>query len=111
MICLPALVYLLYGITTIVDDINNELTNAAIIRTFVVLFFTFCLESLCIVNMSVVSWAFVLLPFLSTGLLVATILFHIGLDISYGPNLLHPQQKNSKSQYLFTSKYYDTFFA
>lgn len=114
MPCLPALLYLLFGLGSIVWDLHYGLVNSAILRVFVVFMYTFLLDMLCEYDLSIISWILVAFPFLFTGITVSIILFHLGLDVASGGNNQNQQAgKNLKPQrtYLNTSKYYDTYFS
>lgn len=104
MICIPAIIYLVYGIIQIIADLNKGLNNTAFIKFIVVVFFTFVLNTFCSLGLEIVSWIFVFLPIILTSFVVAYVLVYLELDEKNG------NKKNQGSNYLSVSKYYDTYF-
>lgn len=104
MICIPAMIYLVYGIIQIIADLNTGLNNTAFIKFIVVVFFTFVLNTFCSLGLETISWVLVLLPILLTSFVVAYVLVYLELDEKNG------NKKNQDSDYLSASKYYDTYF-
>jgi hypothetical protein len=103
MICIPAMIYLVYGIIQIIADLNKGLNNTAFIKFIVVVFFTFVLNTFCSLGLEIVSWILVFLPIILTSFVVAYVLVYLELDEKNG------NKKNQESDYLSVSKYYDTY--
>jgi hypothetical protein len=109
MICTPAIIYLVFGIIQILVDLNKGLNNTAFVKFVVVVFFTTLLNLFCSLGLELVSWVIVILPFIFTGFVVASVLYRLGLDTSNG----NVPQKHIKPQrqYISFSEYYDTYIA
>jgi cobalamin synthase len=111
MICTPAIIYVVFGIIEILVDLHKGLNNTAFVRFVVVILFTALLNLLCSSGLETITWIIVLFPFLFTGLTVAIILFHLGLESATGMSRQYQSNIQPPREYLFTSKYYDTYFA
>lgn len=119
MICTPAIIYLVFGIVEIIFDLHTGLNNTAFVKIVIVIFFTTLLNLICSVGLEPLSWFLVILPFVFTGFVVASILYQLSLDASngniYNNNKFNqnckPKKLNPPRQYLSFSPYYDTYIA
>jgi hypothetical protein len=86
-ICTPALIYLMFSITQIIMDTIKGRYSVAFVKVFVTFVFTVLLNFLCVKGLGVISWIVVLIPFVLMTVIVAMLLFILGLDPVTGEKL------------------------
>jgi hypothetical protein len=95
-ICTPAFIYLLLCSIQIILDFINGLNNIAFIKIFVTICITILLDYLCKIDLGIISWIIVLVPFLFMTLIVSIILYFLGLDIITGKSIEVNTNTNNK---------------
>ena len=80
-LCAPALIYLLFSITSIVIDFYYRLYEDGIIKFFVSFFVTFLLNELCKRGLKTISWLIVFIPFIMMTFIIATIILMFGFKL------------------------------
>ena len=83
-VCGPVLLYLGFSIVQIIIDIFKNLYNTAFLKFMVMIIFAFILNLLCSLNLNVISWLLVFIPFISMTFLVSVLLIVFGLNPSKG---------------------------
>jgi hypothetical protein len=89
-LCMPALIYLIYGTTIIIIDMYKGLYNQAFVQVWVTLLFTLVLNILCKRDLTIISWIFISIPFLFMTVVAGIILFVFGLNPSTGKKVYLP---------------------
>ena len=89
-LCMPALIYLIYGTTIIILDMYKGLYNQAFVQVWVTLLFTILLNILCQRDLTIISWIFISIPFLLMTVIAGIILFVFGLDPTSGKKVYLP---------------------
>ena len=84
MICTPALLYVILCTIQIIIDFIHGLYNTALIKIGVTIVMTIVLNILCEIDLGIVSWIIVLIPFLFMTIIASIILVALGLDKSNG---------------------------
>lgn len=79
-LCAPAILYLGFSIIQIIIDIFRNSFNTAILKFFIMLFFTLILNILCKKGLTIVSWIIVFLPFIFMTVITSTLLILFGID-------------------------------
>jgi len=102
MICTPALLYVILCSIQIILDFINGLYNTAVIKIGITIVMTFILNILCDIDLGIVSWIIVLIPFLFMTIIASIILVSLGLDKSDGTPI-NNQQQHSQQPIKFTS--------
>ena len=94
MICTPALLYVILCTIQIIIDFIHGLYNTAFIKIGVTIVMTIVLNMLCEIDLGIISWIIVLIPFLFMTIIASIILVALGLDKSNGTtnNKQHTQQ-------------------
>jgi len=103
-LCLPAVVYFFLSFIQIIVDCSNKLYNMAILKFIITLLFMFILNLMCINGLTVLSWIFVLIPFIFMTIIVSVLLYGLNLDKSVGTidTKKIPPPKKSVFPYIFT---------
>lgn len=83
-LCPPAFIYLVFSIIEVIMDTSIGLYNTALIKFVISTMMTFLLDSLCKNNLSIISWIFVIIPFIMKTIVVAILLLGLGLSPSKG---------------------------
>ena len=83
-LCPPALIYLIFSLTQIVIDTIKGFYNTAFLKIWVTFAFTVLLNTLCKMNLGIVSWIIVFIPFILMTLFISILLIMFGLDPSTG---------------------------
>ena len=83
-LCPPALIYLIFSLTQIVIDTIKGFYNTAFLKIWVTFAFTILLNTLCKMNLGIVSWIIVFIPFILMTLIISILLIMFGLDPSTG---------------------------
>ena len=102
MICSPALLYVILCSIQIIIDFIHGLYNTAIIKIGVTIVMTIVLNVLCEIDLGIVSWIIVLIPFLFMTIIASIILVALGLDKSDGTTN-NKQQQQQPPPIKFTS--------
>jgi len=102
LICPPALIYLVFCTIQIIVDCANGLYNTAIVKTFITIIITFLLNVLCNMDLGIISWIIVLIPFIFMAVITTMILYIFGLDVATGQNItttyIKPEQNPEQKQ-------------
>uniref|UniRef100_A0A6C0H6D2 Uncharacterized protein n=1 Tax=viral metagenome TaxID=1070528 RepID=A0A6C0H6D2_9ZZZZ len=83
-ICLPSIIYFFLSFIQIIIDCNNKLFNTAIVKFIITIIFVVILNLLCNNGLIILSWLFVLIPFIFMTVIVSLLLYHLNLDKSSG---------------------------
>ena len=83
-LCPPALIYLIFSLTQIVIDTIKGFYNTAFLKIWVTFAFTVLLNVLCKMNLGIVAWIIVFIPFILMTLIISILLIMFGLDPSTG---------------------------
>jgi len=92
-LCPPAIIYLIFSSIQIVIDVFQGMYNTAFMKTFVTIVITMLLQYLCSIDLTIISWIIVLLPFILMTTIVAILLYTFGLDPSTGKIHIDNKQK------------------
>ena len=84
MLCTPALLYVILCSIQIIIDFIQGLYNTALIKLGVTIVMTIVLDVLCEIDLGIISWIIVLIPFLFMTIIASVILFALGLNKSTG---------------------------
>ena len=79
VLCPPALLYLLYSVVQVGLDLSLGLYATALIKSVMGVFGTVILDTLCGIELGIVSWVIVATPFLMTSVAMS-ISLGLGLD-------------------------------
>ena len=95
-ICPPALIYLAFSVTQIVIDTVKGLYNTALLKLWVTSVFTIVLNYLCSIDLGVISWFIVFIPFILMTVIVSILLLVFGLNPSTGKiNVINPSKQQT----------------
>ena len=78
-ICGPVILYLGFSLIQIIMDIFKNLYNTAFLKFMIMIVFSVILNLLCKMNMSIISWFLVLLPYIIL-LLASLRIYHVSED-------------------------------
>jgi hypothetical protein len=98
MLCTPALLYVILCSIQIIIDFINGLYNTALIKIGVTIVMTIVLNILCEIDLGIISWIIVLIPFIFMTIIASIILVALGLNKSTGIT-----RTNSGQHSIFTS--------
>lgn len=99
MLCTPALLYLILCSIQIIIDFIQGLYNIALIKIGVTIVMTIVLNVLCEIDLGIISWIIVLIPFLFMTIIASIILVALGLNEATGTT----SQTTTTTQPVFTS--------
>ena len=99
MLCAPALIYLFFSFSQIIIDIFKKMFNTAIVKFIVMILFTLLLNMLCQMELSIVSWVIITIPFIFMSVITAILLFVFGLDPKNGKLKIKNVTKDYKQSY------------
>ena len=102
MLCTPALLYLILCSIQIIIDFIQGLYNIALIKIGVTIVMTIVLNVLCEIDLGIISWIIVLVPFLFMTIIASVILVALGLDNTTEPTTTTTTQTTS-TEPIFTS--------
>jgi hypothetical protein len=102
MLCTPALLYLILCSIQIIIDFIQGLYNTALIKIGVTIVMTIVLNVLCEIDLGIISWIIVLIPFLFMTIIASIILVALGLNNTTGTTTT-PQTTTQPTQPIFTS--------
>ena len=74
-LCPPAILYIGFTLIQIIIDIFQQSFNTAILKFFVMIIFTLILNLLCKINLGIISWFIVFIPFIFMTVITSTLLF------------------------------------
>jgi len=97
-LCVPALIYLIYGTTRVIMDTYKGLFNLAMMQIFITILFTYLLNVLCRGGLGIISWIIVAIPFLLMSVIAVVLLGAFGLDPVTGKAVYTPQAPNQNKQ-------------
>ena len=100
MLCTPALLYLILCSIQIIIDFIQGLYNIALIKIGVTIVMTIVLNVLCEIDLGIISWIIVLIPFLFMTIIASIILVALGLNEATGTT---SQTTTQTTQPVFTS--------
>ena len=63
-LCVPALIYLIYGATRVIIDTYKGMYNLAFMQIWITILFTYLLNVLCRGGLGIISWIIIAIPFL-----------------------------------------------
>lgn len=87
LLCPPALIYLIFCLIQIILDSINQLYMVALVKIIVATIMTFLLNVLCQLDLGIISWIIVLIPFIFMALITSILLYIFGLDVLTGEPL------------------------
>ena len=99
ILCAPALIYLIFSFSQIIIDIFKKMYNTALVKFIVMILFTVLLNMLCQMELSVVSWVIITIPFIFMSVITAILLFVFGLDPKNGKLKIKNVTKDYKQSY------------
>jgi hypothetical protein len=82
--CSPALLYVAFSLTHIIIDVFKRMYNTALLKTIVMIIFTFALNLLCQRGLSVISWLVVFIPFITMTIITTLLLTVFSLSPTKG---------------------------
>jgi len=85
MICTPALLYVILSSIQIILDYTQGLYNTAFIKLLITIVMTFVLNVLCELDLGIISWIIVLIPFFFMTIIASVILISLGMNKTTGP--------------------------
>lgn len=94
-LCTPALIYAIYSAIQIILDLFHHFYVVTISKIIVAIIFTYLLNLLCSMGLSIVSWFLILIPFIFT-LFIFEIL--IGLGLVAANNVSKIESEENKKQ-------------
>jgi hypothetical protein len=104
MLCTPALLYLILCSIQIIIDFIQGLYNIALIKIGVTIVMTIVLNVLCEIDLGIISWIIVLIPFLFMTIIASIILVALGLNEATGTTSQTTTQTTTQTtQPVFTS--------
>ena len=83
-ICGPVILYLGFSLIQIIMDIFKNLYNTAFLKFMIMIVFSVILNLLCKMNMSIISWFLVFIPFIFMTFISSVLLFVFGLNPGKG---------------------------
>ena len=97
-LCVPALIYLIYGATRVIIDTYKGMYNLAFMQIWITILFTYLLNVLCRGGLGIISWIIITIPFLLMSIIAAVLLMSFGLDPSTGKAIYTPQANQPPGQ-------------
>ena len=76
-LCPPALIYVCFSLVQIIIDTFQKTYNIALIKFFIMIIFTFMLNILCKLNLGIISWLIVFIPFIFMTLTSASLVLFL----------------------------------
>lgn len=95
-LCTPAVLYIVYSITQVISKIMKGNYSAALIEMVLSSIFALFLNYLCTINMEIVAWTIIFIPFLLMSVIIALLLYLFGRDPETG-RILFNQYDESKN--------------
>ena len=103
MLCPPALLYLILCSIQIIIDFIQGLYKIALIKIGVTIVMTIVLNVLCEIDLGIISWIIVLVPFLFMTIIASVILVALGLDDTTEPTTTTTTTQTTSTEPIFTS--------
>jgi bacteriorhodopsin len=97
-LCVPALIYLIFGTTRVIIDTYKGLYNLAFMQIFITILFTYLLNVLCRGGLGIISWIIVAIPFILMSVIAVVLLGVFGLHPATGKALYSPQATSAQGQ-------------
>ena len=82
--CVPALLYIAFSLTHIIIDTAKHMYNTALLKFFIMIIFTFLLNTMCQRGLGIISWFIVFIPFITMTVITTLLLVVFGLSPSRG---------------------------
>lgn len=98
MICIPALLYLVYTIIYILIDIKNNLYNNMILKIWISILVFAVLQVLCSNDLSVIAWLIISIPFIYMVIIMAILIYVVQVDPTTGISTTSNQTSTTTSQ-------------
>ena len=99
ILCAPALIYLIFSFSQIIIDIFKKMYNTALVKFIIMILFTVLLNMLCQMELSIVSWIIIIIPFIFMSVITTILLFVFGLDPKNGKLKIKNVTKDYKQSY------------
>lgn len=99
-LCPPAFIYLIFCLIQIILDMVNGLYNTAFMKTIVAVIVTFLLNVLCQLNLGIISWIIVFIPFMFMTVITTMLLYIFGLDVATGTKITTTTYSNNDKEEL-----------
>ena len=80
--CAPAFIYFIFSLIHVLVSIYKGYTSQAVLQFLIGLLMTFLLQLLCFKGMTIVSWIFVFIPFISYTYMMILLFNAFGLQPS-----------------------------
>jgi len=107
-LCTPAIVYIIFSITQILFDLQNNMLNTAFMKLLVIILITILLQILCARGYETIAWLIVFIPFIFMSVVVGIMLYVLGLDPSTGKIKLPPNvTQDTSGNIIVYDPYYD----
>ena len=116
ILCAPALIYLIFSFSQIIIDIFKKMYNTALVKFIIMILFTVLLNMLCQMELSIVSWIIIIIPFIFMSVITTILLFVFGLDPKNGKLKIknvtkdykqsYKSKKNKKKKKYYSDEYY-----
>ena len=103
MLCTPALLYLILCSIQIIIDFIQGLYKIALIKIGVTIVMTIVLNVLCEIDLGIISWIIVLIPFLFMTIIASIILVALGLNDETEITTTQTTTSTTTTQPIFTS--------
>jgi len=98
-LCGPAILYIGFSLIQIIIDSFKKMYNVALLKFVVMIIFTIILNILCTLDLGIISWFIVFIPFIFMTVIVTLLLFVFGLDPKkgkYNYSVDYPNKKEKK---------------
>ncbi len=105
MVCIPALIYLVYTIIYILVDIKNNLYNNMMIKIWISILVFGLLNVLCSYDLNIIAWLIICIPFIYMILVMAILIYVVQVNPSTG---ISTQSTDSSSNQTSTSQTTDS---
>jgi len=92
-LCMPALIYLIFGVSHVIVDMYKENYDKALSEFFVCAIFTFLLNLLCKQDLGIVAWCIVSIPFILMTTIAGILIYSFKVNPSTGQPLPTPPQQ------------------
>ncbi len=84
MVCIPALIYLVYTIIYILVDIKNNLYNNMILKIWISILVFGLLNVLCSYDLNIIAWLIICIPFIYMILVMAILIYVVQVNPTTG---------------------------
>lgn len=93
LLCKPALIYLIFGITQVIFDMYGKFFELALVKLIVCFLITFVLDTLCKSGMTSIAWIFIFIPFMLMTIVISILL--LALSVNYKDVSSHKNQNTT----------------